>query len=51
MSCIDLNIIQSLEYDLGKPVVSSNQATMWMTLKEVDVGEPMARLRDATFMS
>lgn len=42
MSCTDmrsLDILQSLEYDLGKPVVSSNTATMWMMLKKVGIGE------------
>ena len=44
MSCTDLrtlDIIQALEYDLGKPIVSSNQATMWMMLREVNIGEPI----------
>ena len=44
MSCTDmpsLDIIQALELDLGKPVVSSNTATMWMMLKKVGIGEPI----------
>jgi len=44
MSCTDmrsLDIIQALEFDLGKPVVSSNTATMWMMLKKVGIGEPI----------
>ena len=45
MSCTDmpsLDIIQTLEADLGKPVVSSNTATMWMMLKQVGLGEPLS---------
>jgi len=44
MSCTDLrtsDILQTLEYDLKKPVVSSNQATMWMMLKKIGIGEPI----------
>ena len=44
MSCTDmpsLDIIQTLQEDLGKPVVSSNTATMWMMLKKVGIGEPI----------
>jgi maleate isomerase len=42
MSCTDmpsLDVIQALEFDLGKPVVSSCTATMWMMLKQVGIGE------------
>ena len=44
ISCTDLrtlDIIEALEYDLNKPVISSNQATMWMMLKEVYINEPI----------
>lgn len=44
ISCTDLrtsDVLQALEYDLNKPVVSSNQATMWMMLKKVGIGEPI----------
>jgi len=45
MSCTDmpsLDIVQTLEADLGKPVVSSNTATMWMMLRQVGIGEPIS---------
>lgn len=44
MSCTDmpsLDIIQALEADLGKPVVSSNTATMWIMLRQVGIGDPI----------
>jgi len=44
LSCTDLrtlDIIEALEYDLNKPVVSSNQATMWMMLRKVGIKEPI----------
>jgi maleate isomerase len=42
LSCIALHtidVIEKLEYDLGKPVVSSNQATMWHLLRLANVNE------------
>ncbi|MBN1369417.1 MAG: hypothetical protein JW954_04190 [Dehalococcoidaceae bacterium] len=44
LSCIAMHtieIIESLELDLQKPVVSSNQATMWHLLRLSDVNEPL----------
>jgi len=44
LSCTDmpsLDILETLQADLGKPVVSSNTATMWMMLKQVGIGEPI----------
>lgn len=44
ISCTDLrslDIIEALEHDLNKPVISSNQATMWMMLRKVKVKEPI----------
>jgi maleate isomerase len=44
MSCTDLrtsDILEVLEHDLNKPVVSSNQATMWMMLKSAGIGDPI----------
>ena len=38
LSCTNLptvEVIASLEKKLGKPVVSSNTATMWFTLKRI----------------
>lgn len=32
-----LGVIERLERDLGKPVVTSNQATLWNSLRELDV--------------
>jgi maleate isomerase len=40
ISCTDfrtLEVIEDLEADLGKPVISSNSATMWNVLREVGV--------------
>jgi len=42
ISCVDLHvvaIIQKLEQDLGKPVISSNQACFWHTLRLAGVNE------------
>lgn len=42
ISCTDLrtfDILEALECDLNIPVVSSNQATMWMMLRKVGVKE------------
>jgi maleate cis-trans isomerase len=36
-----LDIIQTLEADLGKPVLSSVTATMWMMLRQVSIGDPI----------
>ena len=47
ISCTDLrtfDILQSLEYDLNRPVVSSNQATLWMMLKKAGIREPVEGL-------
>jgi len=47
ISCTNLNtidIIQPLEYDLCKPVITSNQATMWECLKMAGVKEPLENL-------
>jgi maleate isomerase len=44
MSCTNvrtLDVLQKLECDLGKPVVSSNQATMWMMLRKIGIGDTM----------
>jgi len=35
-----LEIIEFLEKDLGKPVVAADQATIWKTLKELNLYEP-----------
>jgi maleate isomerase len=36
-----LDIIEPLEQDLGKPVVTSNQASYWQAFKMAKVGEPI----------
>ena len=36
-----LDVIDALEQDLGKPVVTSNQAAYWMCFKMAGVGEPV----------
>lgn len=44
ISCTDLrtlDVLEALEYDLDRPVVSSNQATMWMMLRKVGIREPV----------
>ena len=44
ISCTDLrtlDILEALEHDLSRPVVSSNQATMWMMLRQVSIREPI----------
>lgn len=38
---LTLGIIQALEYDLGKPVVSSLSATCWEIFHRLGVGEPI----------
>lgn len=52
LSCTNartFEIIPTLEADLGKPVVTSNQATLWDTLRRVgvsEVGRDLGRLFD-----
>lgn len=44
ISCTDfrtIEILDSLEQDLKKPVISSNQATMWMMMKMAGVKTPI----------
>jgi len=44
ISCINLHtveIIEKLEGDLGKPVISSNQATMWNLLRMAGVKDKL----------
>ena len=36
-----IDIIEKLEYDLGKPVVTSNQAAFWSTFRMAGVKEPI----------
>lgn len=53
ISCADFRtfeVIEALEADLGKPVVTSNQATLWNALERVDVdytGLPLGTLFEA----
>ncbi|NIN52838.1 MAG: maleate cis-trans isomerase [Nitrososphaeria archaeon] len=55
ISCTDfrtIDIIGDLELDLGKPVISSNQSTMWYALWKVGVREPIegfGSLLEATY--
>ena len=35
------DLIEKLEYDLGKPVVTSNQASLWHTFRIANVREPI----------
>jgi maleate isomerase len=50
LSCTNTRMIETiddLERDLGKPVVNSNQATLWACLKRLDIeasGEKLGRL-------
>ncbi|WP_456394999.1 maleate cis-trans isomerase family protein [Thermococcus sp.] len=47
ISCTNLRtfeIIEMLEEDLGIPVVTSNQASLWLTLRELDVMEKIPGL-------
>ena len=42
ISCVTLHtieIIEALEHDLGKPIITSNQVTMWNLLKLAGVNE------------
>jgi maleate isomerase len=44
ISCTGLDamdVIEALEQDLGKPVVTSNQASYWLAFKMARVGEPI----------
>jgi maleate isomerase len=46
ISCADfraLDVIDVLEKDLKKPVVSSNQASIWLTLRKIGVQEKIKR--------
>jgi maleate isomerase len=36
-----LDIIEPLEHDLGKPVITSNQASYWYAFKMAKIGEPV----------
>ncbi len=36
-----LDVIEPLEQDLGKPVVTSNQASYWLAFKMAKIGEPI----------
>lgn len=45
ISCTDFNVlklIQHLEMDLGKPVITSNQATFWNALRLIDVNDKIS---------
>jgi maleate isomerase len=37
-----VGMLERLERELGKPVISSNQACLWRALRLAGVGEPMA---------
>jgi len=39
-----LDIIEILEKDLGKPVITSNQVTLWSTLKKLNINEKIEGL-------
>ena len=44
ISCTNLRtatLVESLERELGKPVVTSNQASTWAALRRIGVAEPM----------
>ena len=44
ISCTNLptaDIIEPLEQELGKPVITSNQASMWLSLRTMGVVEPV----------
>jgi maleate cis-trans isomerase len=36
-----VGVLEALEHDLGKPVVSSNQASLWHALRLAGLGEPI----------
>jgi maleate isomerase len=45
ISCTDLgtlDVLEELEFDLNRPVISSNQATMWLMLRKVGIEEPIS---------
>jgi len=47
ISCTNLRtfeVLEALEMDLGKSVISSNSATLWAVLKELGVKEPLEGL-------
>ena len=47
ISCTNLRtfeIIEGLEEDLGVPVVTSNQASLWLALRQMDVMEKIPEL-------
>jgi len=37
-----VGVLDLLEHDLGKPVISSNQASLWRALRLAGVREPVA---------
>ena len=37
-----VGVLEMLERDLGKPVISSNQASLWRALRMAGVREPVA---------
>jgi maleate isomerase len=44
ISCTNLptaDIIEPLEQELGKPVITSNQASMWLSLRRMGIAEPV----------
>ncbi len=46
ISCTNLRtfeIVEALERDTGRPVITSNQATLWACLKALGCGEPVLR--------
>ncbi len=47
LSCTNTTMIEAIaaaEQKLGKPVVTSNQATLWACLKRLGIGKPIAEL-------
>ena len=47
LSCTNTRMIEAvndLEHDLGKPVVNSNQATIWACLKKLGISHTDKRL-------
>ena len=39
-----IHIIETLEEDLKRPVITSNQATLWAALRKINVGETIDSL-------
>jgi maleate isomerase len=37
-------VIEQLEHDLGKPVVTSNQAAIWCSLRKAGIGDDVQGL-------